>query len=111
MLLLLRPEEKASVCVDSIRADIAAAFPLAATKQTAGLVHVSLARVISLPLTEYGANSSAARTASEVCERWTARLRGLRTSARGMVYVREKQMMTLEGDWHRLPFGRRRARD
>ncbi len=68
MLLLLRPRLPSSsaaataaaegasrrnaetpACVEALRAAAAAAFPRAARKQTAGLVHVSLLRVLSLP--------------------------------------------------------------
>ena len=34
-------------------------------------------------------------------------MRGLRVSVHGMLYVREQQIMTLDGEWHRLRFGKR----
>ena len=97
-----------AACVESLRAAAAAAFPRAARRQTSGLVHVSLLRVLSLPSPEaFGANSSAALAVLAVLERWNAKLRGLRlhVTARGMLYVRETQIMTLEGERFRMHFG------
>lgn len=108
LLLLLRAAptaEPGATCVAALRAAAAATFPKAAKKQTSGLVHVSLLRITQLPPVAFGVNSSAARAAARVVDEWTARLRGLRASVHGLLYVREAQIMTLEGDWHRLRFG------
>ena len=110
LLLLLRPEHDGeSACVESLRAACTSAFPGAARKQTSGLLHVSLLRTLSLPRNPwsppYGANSSLARGVSSLVDRWSARLRGERAGIGGLLYVRESQIMTLEGEVHRLRFG------
>ena len=89
----------------ALRDAAAAAFPNAAKKQTGGLVHVSLLRITHLPTSAYGVNSSAAHAAARMVDAWSARLRGLRASVHGLLYVREEQIMTLDGEWHRLRFG------
>ena len=112
LLLLLRPtpvgERTAAAavpaCIESLRATAAALFPRAAVKQTSGLVHVSLLRIVSLPRTAFG-NSSVATAIGDAIERWSRRLQGRRATMRGLLYVRETQIMTLEGNWYRLPFG------
>jgi hypothetical protein len=122
LLLLLRPAvDSPAACVPSLRAAASAAFPRAARKQTSGLIHVSLLRIWSLPPAErggrqaplsshggaygYGPNSTAVRTARQVVDAWTPRVRGIRAEIRGLLYVRETQIMTLKGEWHRLAFG------
>ena len=107
MLLLLRPRSPdVRACVATLRAAAASAFPYAARVQTSGLVHVSLLRVLSLPAEEYGSNTSAAALAIvEATRRWSQRLRGEPVHVRGLLYVRERQIMTLEGETHRLRFG------
>lgn len=112
MLLLLRPEHDGGrVCVESIRSAAQALFPDAARKQAKGLVHVSLLRILSLPAGQFGPAADAAKRATEVCKAWSEKLRGMRVSARGLLYVREEQIMTLLGRKTRLPFaGRRRRR-
>ena len=42
-----------------------------------------------------------------MCERWSAQLRGARVSMRGLVYVREEQIITLAGRSSWLPFSAR----
>jgi len=112
MLLLLRPEQDGGrVCVESIRSAAHALFPDAARKQAQGVVHVSLLRILSLPAGQFGPAGGAAKRAAEVCRSWSDKLRGMRVSARGLLYVREEQIMTLLGRKTRLPFaGRRRRR-
>ena len=83
------------MCIDSLRAAAAKLFPDAATKQAKGVLHVSLLRILSLPTGQYGPSAAAARVAHAVCERWSAQLRGARVSMRGLVYVREEQIITL----------------
>lgn len=112
MLLLLRPRHAAGAmgelaCVDALRAAAAKAFPRAARKQTNGLVHVSLLRILSLPGAQHHANASeAVRAVTAVLERWSRQLRALPpVTAKGLLYVRETQIMTLEGETFRLRFG------
>lgn len=106
LLLLLKPTNPAAaVCVPSLRAAAAAAFPHAASRQTSGLVHVSLLRVLSLPEGAHGANSSAAMTARRLVADWNGRLQGMGATVRGLLYVRESQIITLEGQRWRLRFG------
>ena len=60
---------------------------------------------------QFGPAADAAKRAAEVCKAWSEKLRGMRVSARGLLYVREEQIMTLLGRKTRLPFaGRRRRR-
>ena len=116
LLLLLRPYAPARAsrvprgCVRSLRAAAAAAFPLAARKQTTGLIHVSLLRILSLPAADaggrrtHGPNATAALALGALVARLSARLAGLPLRFRGLLYVRESQIMTLDGERHRLPF-------
>lgn len=39
-------------------------------------------------------------------QRWTQRLRGLRVATKGLLYVKETQIMTLEGEQLRVRFSR-----
>ena len=108
LLLLLRPAaDGAAACVHSLRTAAAAAFPQAArAKQTSGIVHVSLLRILSLPrAADYGPNATAAQAANRLVAAWSARLHGLPARIRGLVHVREAQIMTLDGTWSRLRFG------
>lgn len=129
-------------CVGSLRAAAAVAFPRAARKQTSGLVHVSLLRILSLPRSAYRVNSSVARALSALTAKWSERLRAsMRASMRdpphgggdangmaglharreeeeeavvrmrGVLYIREVQILTLEGERHRLRFGGGGAED
>ena len=68
---------------------------LTLTEQAKGVLHVSLLRILALPSGQYGPSAAAARVAHAVCERWSAQLRGARVSMRGLVYVREEQIITL----------------
>ena len=99
----------ATACVEGLRAAAAVAFPRAARRQTSGLVHVSLLRVLSLPSAQlgHGANASlVVRNVLAALDEWNRALRALRlrVTAHGMLYVRETQIMTLEGERHRLLF-------
>ena len=107
LLLLLRPNAapggSSAACVRSIRSAAASAFPYAAThKQTGGLIHASLLRIVFLPDAER--NATAAK-AQRIVDRWSARMRGMRLTLKGLVYVKERQIMSLDGEWHRLRFG------
>eukprot|EP00966_Prymnesium_polylepis_P330456 7386106-Prymnesium_polylepis.2 len=107
LLLLLRPEaDGAPACVDSLRTAAAEAFHGAARKQTNGLLHASLLRVPHPPPRAefFGPNASVAHEVGELVERWSARLRGLRARMGGLLYVRESQIITLDGHMHRLRF-------
>ena len=98
LLLLLRPRLPASalaapatsaegpgrrhealLCTEAFRAAAARAFPRAARKQTSGLVHVSLLRVLSLPPAALlGPNASKlVRAVQTKLDRWNARLHGM----------------------------------
>ena len=109
LLLLFRPSGDAPVCVDTLRTAAAGAFQHAARQQTGGLIHASLLRIISLPqnASPFGANATLARATRAAVAQWSARLQGLRVQASGLLYVRETQIMSLEGVVHRLPFGER----
>ena len=42
---------------------------------------------------------------SAACDDWSAQLRGLRLTLDGLLFVRERQIIALDGEWHTLPFG------
>lgn len=105
LLLLFLPDHNGA-CVEALRAAAGRAFP-SNTRHTSGLIHASLLRVVVLPPGYHGAAADVARAATAVCERWTRRLRGVRISLRGLLYVREQQIMTLAGESWRMRFGER----
>lgn len=73
-----------SACVESLRGALAAALPNATSKQTSGLVHVSLLRLVGLPagfLMSHTSLATFARSAAALCEKWSARLSGMRVTA------------------------------
>ena len=72
------------------------------TSRRAGLIHASLLRIVFLPDAER--NATAAK-AQRIVDRWSARMRGMRLTLKGLVYVKERQIMSLDGEWHRLRFG------
>ena len=117
LLLLLAPESRlhstqgnssstVAPCIESLRTTLAQVLPNATPKQTRGLVHVSLLRLLSLPPSLTAARRAEfTRTAATLCEQWSERMRGMRVTFRGVVYARETQIMTMEGAHTRLPFG------
>lgn len=64
----------------------------------------------SSPALNYGANASVTRAVRALTERWSRELHGSRAHISGLLYVRESQIMTLEGQAYRLPFGGARSR-
>ena len=46
-----------------------------------------------------------AQRVSGVCAAWSARLAGRTVELPGLLYVRERQIITLDGEWDELPFG------
>jgi hypothetical protein len=110
LLLLPAPSSAGGVCVSALRAAAAAAFPRAPSKQTRGLIHASLLRIVSLgaATTSHAVGSPMAngtRAVAAAVQEWSARLRGLRVTLHGLLYVRERQIMSLEGEWTRIRFG------
>uniref|UniRef100_A0A7R9VQP7 Uncharacterized protein n=1 Tax=Chlamydomonas euryale TaxID=1486919 RepID=A0A7R9VQP7_9CHLO len=87
--------------VAALRESLHAAFPGACTKQ-ARIIHSSLLRVLS----DEQLSSDDVRKVNDVCERWTAKLRGRCVSPPLAWWVNETEFSTIVGDRTLMPLRR-----
>ncbi|KAG1674153.1 hypothetical protein FOA52_015784 [Chlamydomonas sp. UWO 241] len=87
--------------VDRLRADLRGAFPGACTKQ-ATIIHSSLLRVLS----DDQLSEEEIRKVTDVCEAWTAKLRGRVSVPLVAWWVTETEFSTVVGGRLQMPLGR-----
>jgi hypothetical protein len=104
LLLLLRPPAW-KACeqpheVDQLRANLSAAMPRGSA--ASNIMHVSLLRLLALPDAQYARRARAVR---RVVESATAELAGYRFNTTKLLFVYERQCLTLNGTWNWVALG------
>jgi len=92
----LRPSEAAPL--DHFRAKLRTSFPDASPKQTKNIYHASILRMVG-----EAPDIETAKEVAEMCEQFSARLKGTSVWFNAVTYVRELGIIALEGERVLLP--------
>ena len=78
----------------------------ASSKQAGLIIHCSLLRILALPEGHAGAGTALAAKVDALCAEWTARLSTAPpVELSSLLFVRERQIITLAGEAEHLPLG------
>ena len=104
MLLLLQDVSEVEK-IDPLRGSLPKAAPHASAKQVSVIIHASLLRLLHLPTLEPAALAEVSERVAALCEKWTRELRGRTLEMEGLLFVRERRIIALDGEWQVFKFG------
>eukprot|EP00310_Coccolithus_braarudii_P017276 CAMPEP_0183339448 /NCGR_PEP_ID=MMETSP0164_2-20130417/6369_1 /TAXON_ID=221442 /ORGANISM="Coccolithus pelagicus ssp braarudi, Strain PLY182g" /LENGTH=280 /DNA_ID=CAMNT_0025509439 /DNA_START=14 /DNA_END=856 /DNA_ORIENTATION=+ len=104
MLLLLHDISEVEK-MDPLREALPETVPHSPAKQVSVIIHASLLRLLRLPTLDAAALADVSNRVAAVCEKWTSQLKGRTLELGGLLFVSERRIIALDGEWQILNFG------